>query len=116
MTQYTIRRLLAAIPVVIGVLIVTFALARAIPGEPCTAMFGEKATPEVCAIFNAEKGLDKPLSTQFPLLAGDMLRGDFGRTPSASSGQSWRSSSSACHKRLSWASPQSLSPSASAFL
>ena len=40
MTQYTIRRLLAAIPVVIGVLIVTFALARAIPGEPCTAMFG----------------------------------------------------------------------------
>ena len=63
MTQYTIRRLLAAIPVVIGVLIVTFALARAIPGEPCTAMFGEKATPEVCAIFNAEKGLDKPLST-----------------------------------------------------
>ena len=67
MTQYTIRRLLAAIPVVIGVLIVTFALARAIPGEPCTAMFGEKATPEVCAIFNAEKGLDKPLTTQFAI-------------------------------------------------
>ena len=78
MTQYTIRRLLAAIPVVIGVLIVTFALARAIPGEPCTAMFGEKATPEVCAIFNAEKGLDKPLSTQFLIFARDMLRGDFG--------------------------------------
>ena len=78
MTQYTIRRLLAAIPVVIGVLIVTFTLARAIPGEPCTAMFGEKATPEVCAIFNAQKGLDKPLSTQFLIFAGDMLRGDFG--------------------------------------
>ena len=78
MTQYTIRRLLAAIPVVIGVLIVTFALARAIPGEPCTAMFGEKATPEVCAIFNAEKGLDKPLTTQFAIFARDMLRGDFG--------------------------------------
>ena len=78
MTQYTIRRLLAAIPVVIGVLIVTFALARAIPGEPCTAMFGEKATPEVCAIFNAEKGLDKPIATQFLIFARDMLRGDFG--------------------------------------
>ena len=78
MTQYTIRRLLAAIPVVIGVLIVTFALARAIPGEPCTAMFGEKATPEVCAIFNAEKGLDKPITTQFVIFARDMLRGDFG--------------------------------------
>ncbi len=78
MTQYAIRRLLAAIPVVIGVLIVTFVLARAIPGEPCTAMFGEKATPEVCAIFNAEKGLDKPLTTQFLIFARDMLRGDFG--------------------------------------
>ena len=80
MTQYAIRRLLAAIPVVIGVLIVTFALARAIPGEPCTAMFGEKATPEVCAIFNAEKGLDKPLTTQFAIFARDMLRGDFGES------------------------------------
>ncbi|CUS02166.2 dipeptide transporter; membrane component of ABC superfamily [Candidatus Promineifilum breve] len=80
MTQYAIRRLLAAIPVVIGVLIVTFALARAIPGEPCTAMFGEKATPEVCAVFNAEKGLDKPLTTQFAIFARDMLRGDFGES------------------------------------
>ncbi len=78
MTQYTVRRLLAAIPVVLGVLLVTFALARAIPGEPCTAMFGEKATPQVCAIFNAEKGLDKPVTTQFLIFARDMIRGDFG--------------------------------------
>lgn len=78
MTQYTLRRLLAAVPVILGVLIVTFVLARAIPGEPCTAMFGEKATPEICAIFNAEKGLDKPISTQFAIFARDMVRGDFG--------------------------------------
>lgn len=78
MTQYTIRRLLAAIPVIIGVLIVTFALARAIPGEPCTAMFGEKATPEICATFNAEMGLDKPVTTQFVIFARNMLQGDFG--------------------------------------
>ena len=80
MTQYTIRRLIAAIPVIVGVLIVTFLLARAIPGEPCTAMFGEKATPAICATFNAEKGLDKPLSTQFAIFARDMLRGDFGES------------------------------------
>lgn len=80
MTQYTIRRLLAAVPVVIGVLIVTFALARAIPGDPCTAMLGEKATPEICAVFNAEKGLDKPIYTQFLIFAGEMLRGDFGES------------------------------------
>ncbi len=78
MTQYTIRRLIAAIPVIVGVLIVTFVLARAIPGEPCTAMFGEKATPEVCEKFNRDKGLDKPIATQFLIFAKDMLRGDFG--------------------------------------
>jgi peptide/nickel transport system permease protein len=78
MTQYTIRRLLAAIPVILGVLLVTFFLARAIPGEPCTAMFGEKATPEICEAFNREKGLDKPILTQFVIFARDMFTGDFG--------------------------------------
>lgn len=80
MTQYALRRLLAAIPVIVGVLIVTFVLARAIPGEPCTAMFGEKATPQVCEVFNREKGLDKPLSTQFIIFARDMVTGDFGES------------------------------------
>ncbi|HMT20057.1 MAG TPA: ABC transporter permease [Promineifilum sp.] len=78
MTQYTLRRLLAAIPVILGVLIVTFALARAIPGDPCTAMFGEKATQEVCDKFNKDKGLDQPITTQFTIFAKDMLQGDFG--------------------------------------
>ena len=80
MTQYTIRRLLSAIPVIVGVLIVTFVRARAVPGEPCTAMFGEKATPAICATFNAEKGLDKPITTQFLIFARDILRGDFGES------------------------------------
>ncbi len=48
MIQYTIRRLLLAIPVLLGILIVTFALSRMIPGEPCKAMLGEKATAQVC--------------------------------------------------------------------
>ena len=43
MTQYTVRRLLLAIPVLLGILIVTFALARMIPGDPCKAMLGEKS-------------------------------------------------------------------------
>lgn len=78
MIQYAIRRLVAAIPVILGVLIVTFALARAIPGDPCTAMLGEKATPEICAEFNRQRGLDKPVTTQFAIFATDMVRGDFG--------------------------------------
>lgn len=80
MTQYIIRRLIAAVPVVIGVLIVTFALARAIPGDPCTAILGEKATPVVCEQFFKDKGLDKPITTQFVIYARDILHGDFGES------------------------------------
>ncbi len=80
MTQYTIRRLIAAIPVIAGVLIVTFALARAIPGDPCTAILGEKATPEVCTQFFIDKGLDKSVPEQFIIYTGDILQGDFGES------------------------------------
>ncbi len=80
MIQYTIRRLFLAIPVLLGILIVTFALARMIPGEPCKAMLGEKATPEVCARFNVKYGFDKPITTQFGIYMRDILSGDFGQS------------------------------------
>lgn len=78
MATYVIRRILASIPVLFGVLAVTFALARLIPGDPCTAMLGEKATPEICERFNREKGLDRPIPVQFAIYASDVLRGDLG--------------------------------------
>jgi peptide/nickel transport system permease protein len=78
MIKYIIRRLLASIPVLFGVLAVTFVLARAIPGDPCRAMLGEKATAEVCERFNREKGLDRPLAVQFGVYLKDVARGDFG--------------------------------------
>lgn len=80
MIRYIIRRLLAAIPVLFGVLAVTFVLARLVPGDPCTAMLGEKATPEVCARFNREKGLDKPIPVQFAIYTRDVLRGNLGES------------------------------------
>ncbi|NPV55438.1 MAG: ABC transporter permease [Anaerolineae bacterium] len=78
MLQYTIRRLLLAIPVLLGILIVTFALARLIPGDPCKAMLGEKATADVCERFTIQYGLDKPIYVQFFIYMKDILRGDFG--------------------------------------
>ena len=78
MLQYTIRRLLMAIPVLIGILIVTFALARMIPGDPCKAMLGEKATEEVCEEFRERYGLNKPITTQLAIYIKDILKGDFG--------------------------------------
>lgn len=80
MTQYIIRRLIAAIPVIFGVLFVTFVLARLIPGDPCTAILGEKATPEVCAQFNEEKGLNEPIPVQFAIYIKDVFSGNFGES------------------------------------
>ena len=78
MFRYILRRIISSLPVLAGVVAVTFALARLIPGNPCTAMLGEKATREVCERFNREKGLDQPLPVQFGVFARDMLRGDLG--------------------------------------
>lgn len=80
MLQYTIRRILAAIPVLFGVLIVTFLLARAIPGDPCRAILGEKATVAACERFNEEKGLNEPLPVQMGIYMADLARGDFGNS------------------------------------
>ena len=80
MLQYTIRRLLLSIPVIFGILLVTFVLARSIPGDPCKAILGEKATLEVCERFIQAKGLDKPIAVQFWIYMKDAARGDFGES------------------------------------
>jgi len=80
MIQYTVRRVLYSIPVVFGVLLVTFFLVRAIPGDPCTAILGEKATPEICERFLREKGLDKPIPVQFGIYLKDVAQGNFGES------------------------------------
>ncbi len=80
MFRYIGQRLLAAIPVLFGILFVTFTLARVLPGDPCRAMLGEKATDQVCDAFNARYGLDKPIPTQFAIYFRDVLRGDLGQS------------------------------------
>jgi len=80
MLQYILRRVIASIPVLFGILLVTFVLARVIPGDPCRAILGEKATEEVCNRFIEEKGLDKPIVTQFAIYAKDMASGNLGES------------------------------------
>lgn len=78
MVQYVSRRLLSSIPVLVGIVVVVFALARLIPGDPCKAMLGEKATEATCARWNHEKGFDRPITTQFAVYVSDLLQGDLG--------------------------------------
>ena len=64
MLGFISRRTLLAIPVLLGIIVVVFFLIRAIPGDPCTALLGERATVEACDRFNAANGLDEPVWTQ----------------------------------------------------
>jgi ABC-type dipeptide/oligopeptide/nickel transport system permease component len=77
MFTYILRRILSSIPVLIGILVVTFVLARML-GDPCRAMLGEKATPAVCADFNHRYGFDKPILVQFVDYVRQLAHGDFG--------------------------------------
>lgn len=78
MLRYALRRIIVALPVLFGVLAVTFFLVRLIPGDPCTAQLGEKATDAICAKFNADKGLDRPVFVQFGVFLRDVAQGDLG--------------------------------------
>jgi peptide/nickel transport system permease protein len=64
MLGFITRRTLTAIPVLIGIIIVVFFLIRAIPGDPCSSLLGERATVEACERFDAANGLNEPIYTQ----------------------------------------------------
>lgn len=80
MIQYTIRRILLAIPVLAAILVVVFFLARAVPGDPCRSILGEKASAETCERFAEEHGLNEPVPVQLAIYLKAMVQGDFGES------------------------------------
>jgi peptide/nickel transport system permease protein len=78
MLQFISRRLLLLIPVMIGIVFITFGIVRLIPGNPCVTMLGERATPEKCQQFMARYGLNDNIAVQFGRYLGNMTKGDFG--------------------------------------
>ncbi|HLL18728.1 MAG TPA: ABC transporter permease [Rubrivivax sp.] len=72
------RRLLGALPNLVGVIVITFMLTRALPGDPAAYFAGAAATQEAVDQVRRELGLDKSLPEQFFLYVGGLLRGDFG--------------------------------------
>ena len=74
------RRLLLTLPTLLGVLVVAFLLLNVAPGDPVTAMVGERADSATIARLRAELRLDDPLPTQFIHYVGAVVRGDLGRS------------------------------------
>jgi ABC-type dipeptide/oligopeptide/nickel transport system permease component len=78
MLGMVLKRLMLAIPSLIGVVIVTFLLTRALPGDPAAYFAGPAATQEAVAQIRKQLGLDQPLPQQFVRYVSDLVRGDMG--------------------------------------
>ncbi|HWT29122.1 MAG TPA: nickel ABC transporter permease [Methylophilaceae bacterium] len=72
------RRLLGILPVVFGVLLLTFLLVHLVPGDPVEVMLGESASGADRAQLRAELGLDQPVVVQFGHYLARLAQGDFG--------------------------------------
>jgi len=80
MFAYIARRLLAAIPVIIMVAVVVFAMLRLTPGDPAAILAGDDATTEQLEQIRQSMGLDKPILTQFAVWVGQLAQGDLGQS------------------------------------
>ncbi|MFG1395011.1 ABC transporter permease [Xanthobacter agilis] len=84
-TVIVLKRFAQAIPTLFGVIVVTFLLTRALPGDPAAYFAGPAATPESIAQVRAALGLDQPLPAQFARYLQDLATGNLGQ--SISTGQ-----------------------------
>jgi peptide/nickel transport system permease protein len=75
-----LKRLLGVVPVVFGVLLLTFLLVHLVPGDPVEVMLGESASSADRSHLRTELGLDKPIVVQFGQYLGNLAEGDFGQS------------------------------------
>ena len=80
MIAYVLRRLLLAIPVLLGVSVLVFLILHLTPGNPALVVAGPDAPPEVVREVERALGLDQPLYIQYARYLGRIVRGDFGRS------------------------------------
>jgi len=78
MTTYIIRRILAVIPTLIAISFLSFAFIRLVPGDPASAMLGEKATKQSIERVKQEWGLDRPITEQYIKYMQQVLQGNLG--------------------------------------
>ena len=78
MFYYLFKRILYAVPVLLGVTFAVFLIISLIPGDPATAILGSYATPENVENLNRQLGLDKPFFQRYLIWVVNILQGDFG--------------------------------------
>jgi peptide/nickel transport system permease protein len=78
--RYIVQRLLAVIPILLGVSVVIFLFLQLVPGDVAATLLGPRATAESIAMIRAELGLDRPLHEQYFHWLFAILQGDMGRS------------------------------------
>ena len=80
MLTFVLRRLLLAVPVLLGVVFVVMLTVDLLPGDAVTLMLGEHATKDAVAKLRDHLGLDKPFVVRYLEYVGRVVRGDLGRS------------------------------------
>lgn len=80
MLKYIVKRILSSIVVLLGVVTITFFIARVIPSQPEVKWAGQRATPEQLQAARIELGLDKSLPEQYVIYINDLIHGDLGKS------------------------------------
>lgn len=80
MAVYVVKRLLQAIPVVLGVSIITFVLMILVPGDPAQKLLGQRASPEAVQELRTRLGLNDPPVQQYLRIMRNVVTGDLGRS------------------------------------
>ena len=78
MLRYVVRRLLLLVPILFGVSILIFAWVHALPGDPATALLGERSTPELVREYKERYGLDRSIPVQYLDYLKVTVQGDLG--------------------------------------
>jgi ABC-type dipeptide/oligopeptide/nickel transport system permease component len=80
MIRLALLRIVGALPNLMGVVVITFLLTRALPGDPAAYFAGQAASAEAIEQIRAQLGLDRPLPAQFVDYLADLARGELGQS------------------------------------
>lgn len=80
MLPFLIRRLLLAIPALLGLMVLTFVLVRVVPADPAATLAGDTASRQQIEEIRKKYGFDRPLYEQFGIYVGQVLSGDLGNS------------------------------------
>jgi peptide/nickel transport system permease protein len=78
MLLFLLRRILLAVPVLLGLLVLTFIMVRLVPSDPAAVLAGDQATPQQIAALRLQYGFDRPLPLQFFIYVKQIFSGSLG--------------------------------------